>query len=366
MRWKAPCGGVALWALLMATCLPSHAVGSADSQVTGPEPSICRLTWGVYQTDAPWDSRLAALHTLDRQVNRHSAIIHWYAQWGDPGSGVFVNNEPRLLRTVHTYRSVGATGATPLITWEPWGPDAKGNYSISYNAYPLKDIAAGKFDVYIDTWVAGLKRFRHPVLLDFAHEMDGNWYPWGYGVNNNRPADYIAAYRHVWHRFQEGGARDVRFVWNPDYWNATNVDQRRFYPGSPYVDRIGIDVFNAGARDGRHWASLAQLLTTYSTPRNVYARLAALNRKTAIMLVEWASNEPGPGDPTGVTKARWIDDAASVLPRKFPRIGAIVWFNESGGTNYFRIDASRASVLAAKRAFGGCGHGQERGGRSEQ
>jgi len=303
----------------------------------------CTVQFGMYETGTPWDPSMAAIRNLDVAINRHSSIVHWFAQWGDPGAGTFSANQPWMLSNVRSYSSVGVTGATPFITWEPWGPAP---YSVSNNTFPLQRIAAGDFDAYIDSWATGLQQYGGPVMLDFAHEMDGNWYPWGYGVNGNTAADYIAAFRHVHDRFAAAGATNVQFVWNVNIWNPAGVDPTTFYPGDAYVDRLAINVFNWGSAGGG-WASLSQGLNA----TGVYSKLSALSAKP-LMLAEWSSTEAGPGDPPGASKAQWILDAAQSLPTDFPRITAVVWF--SWTNTPFALDSSSASLSAAATAFGGC------------
>ena len=182
----------------------------------------CSVRYGVYETNTPWDPNETAVKNLDAAVNRHSSIIHWFAQWGDNGSGNFSANQPWMLSNVRAYSSVGVMGSTPFITWEPWGPAP---YTAANNTFPLQQIAAGTFDSYVDSWANGLHTYGGPVLLDFGHEMDGNWFPWGYGVNGNTPADFIAAYRHVHDRFALAGASNVQFVWTANVWNPSSIDQ---------------------------------------------------------------------------------------------------------------------------------------------
>jgi beta-mannanase len=303
----------------------------------------CSVQFGLYETGTPWDPSMAAIRNLDTAINRHSSIVHWFAQWGDPGAGTFSANQPWMLSNVRSYSSVGVTGATPFITWEPWGPAP---YSVSNNTFPLQRIAAGDFDSYIDSWATGLQHYGGSVMLDFAHEMDGNWYPWGYGVNGNTAADYVAAFRHVHDRFVVAGASNVLFVWNVNIWNPAGVDPTTFYPGDSYVDRLAINVFNWGSAGGG-WASLSQGLNA----TGVYTKLAALSAKP-LMLAEWSSAEAGPTDPPGAAKGQWILDAAQSLPTEFPRITAVVWF--SWTNTPFALDSSPASLSAAATAFGGC------------
>jgi beta-mannanase len=314
-----------------------------DEQPASAATVPCAVSYGAYVSGIPWDPGMTAIRNLDIAVNRHSSIVHWYAQWGDKGSGVFSNNQPSMLNTVRNYTSVGVTGATPFISWEPWGPAP---YTAANNTFPLKQIAAGAFDDYIDSWANGLRGYGGPVLLDFAHEMDGPWYPWGYGVNGNSPGDFITAYAHVHDRFVQNGATNVQFVWTVGIWNPAGKNPTVFHPGDSNVDWMGIDVYNWGASGGG-WASLSQGLDA----TQVYSRLAALSPRP-IMLAEWASNEAGQGDPPGATKSQWILDAAQAIASKYTRITAAVWFSPTGTP--FALDSSPASIAAAKAAFGGC------------
>jgi len=336
IRVAWPTAALALWL----------AIAPLAAVVTGVRAggAACSLQVGMYEASTPWDASMAAIRNLDTQINRHSAIVHWYAQWGDTGSGAFSANQPWMLNAVRNYSSVGVTGSTPLITWEAWGPAP---YTAANNTFPLRNIAAGNYDAYIDSWANGLRGYGLPVMLDVFHEMDGSWYPWGYGVNGNTPADYIAAYRHVHDRFALAHASNVQFVWNPNYWNASGVDQRVFYPGDAYVDWMAIDAYNWGAGGGS-WQSLAQVLGD----AEIYTKLASLNATKPMMLAEWSSAEPVSGDPTGVSKGQWINDAIQAIANQFPRITTVVWFSATGTP--FALDSSAGSVAAARTALGGC------------
>ncbi|TMD98286.1 MAG: hypothetical protein E6I72_03495, partial [Chloroflexi bacterium] len=218
---------------------------STNMKQTNAAVAPCSVQWGAYLTNAPLDPSMVSLRALDTSINRHSSIVHWYTQWGESwGTWSYVHP---LFDSIRNFNSVNGVGATPLLTWEAWGPSP---YTVANNRFPLKSIAAGNFDAYIDSWAVGLKAYGYPVMLDVFHEMDGNWYPWGYGVNGNTQADLIAAYRHVHDRFALAGATNVQWVWNPDAWNPAGVDQRTFYPGDAYVDWMAIDVYNWGAAAG--------------------------------------------------------------------------------------------------------------------
>jgi beta-mannanase len=295
------------------------------------------MKWGMYVTNIPWDDAMTNIRTVDTEMGRHSGIVHWYAQWGDPGPGVFSYNQPRLLNNVQTYSSMGTTGSTPLITWEPWGP----NHTAGLADFPLAAIAAGQYDAYIDSWAAGLRAVGYRVFLDFAHEMNGNWYPWGYGVNGNTPDQYIAAFRHVHDRFALAGANNVKFVWNPDQWSPSGISTTAFYPGDAYVDWMAIDAYNWNV----NWGTPEQVIGP------VYNQIAPLNGKP-IMLAEIGSQANPPFGANPPTQAAWITAMAQSLPASFPRIQAMVWFNDVNTA--FALDYSAAELAAARTAFGGC------------
>lgn len=211
---------------------------------------------------------------------------------------------------------------------------------MSQNPFPLKQIAAGNFDGYIDGWATGLARYGHPVLIRFAHEMNGTWYPWGAGVNGNTAADYLAAYRHVHDRFALQGAGNVQWVFSPDGDPfGTEPAYRNFYPGDNYVDWLAADVYNWGTT--RSWSSWQPISFWYA---KAYSQLTALNATKPLMLAEWSSEEQGGN------KGAWIQDAATNIPRLFPRTRAVVWFSEAN--NPLALDSSPGSLSGARAAFG--------------
>ena len=85
----------------------------------------------------------------------------------------------------------------------------------------LPEIAAGEWDDYIDTWIDGLlswlgsypKSKRPMILLRFAHEFNGHWYPY-----SDEPVLYIIAWRRIHDRFKAAGANNfVEWVWNSNH-----------------------------------------------------------------------------------------------------------------------------------------------------
>jgi len=81
------------------------------------------------------------------------------------------------------------------------------------------------------------------------HEMNGDWYPWGANVNGNTPADFVAAWRHVWKIFaEEDASANVVWEWAPNEQFQGSAALEPLYPGDAYIDQIGISAYNWGDR----------------------------------------------------------------------------------------------------------------------
>ncbi|MGY1691658.1 glycosyltransferase family 2 protein [Geodermatophilus sp. SYSU D01105] len=83
--------------------------------------------------------------------------------------------------------AIAARGATPVVTWEPWDAADPGN-----PVFAPAHFAAGAHDAYLQQWADALRDWGRPVLLRFAHEQNGDWYPWAVGVGGTTAPDHIA------------------------------------------------------------------------------------------------------------------------------------------------------------------------------
>ena len=91
--------------------------------------------------------------------------------------------------------AVVASGAEPVVTWEPWRHLGGDDYD--WGAFTMSSIVAGAHDDYLYRWADELVAWGGIVYLRFAHEPNGDWYPWGMHVNGNTPQSYIDAWRHA-------------------------------------------------------------------------------------------------------------------------------------------------------------------------
>jgi beta-mannanase len=130
-----------------------------------------------------------------------------------------------------------------MVTWEPW--DYLGD--INQPAYSLSSIIGGAHDSYITRFALDAKAWGHPFFLRFAHEMNGDWYPWNEGINGNTPGQYVQAWRHVHDLFTANGVTNVTWVWSPNIEYTGSIPLSGLYPGDAYTDWIAMDGYNWAA-----------------------------------------------------------------------------------------------------------------------
>lgn len=299
--------GSCLLAVLLALCLPA-AAPAAGGQA---EPQR-QVGLGAYIPHATYEP--ARIDAFSRAVGRDPIILSSYKPWTEPPL------QPSELNTVWEH------GAVPMVTWEPWSWEGD-------QKFPLRAIAAGRYDGYIRRAARVAKAWGHPILLRFAHEMNGTWYPWSVDRPGNSPAIYKRVWRHLVRLFRSEGADNVEWVW------AVNVDNGSHsftgdYPGDRWVDWVGLDGFN--------WASHGEWNSFTEIFGDSYDELRRLTDRP-ILITETASNQSG-GD-----KAAWTKSALESEIPAFPAIRAVIWFDEPFNGVDARVNSSPDALKAFRR-----------------
>jgi hypothetical protein len=206
-------------------------------------------------------------------------------------------------------KAIRASGALPMITWEPYLNDIRHNDVLS-------SIASGKYDAYI----AGFARQSggDKLFIRFGHEPNSDWYGWS-GINAG-PAAYIRAFRKVREVFMKQGNQSAKFIFSV---NAEDVPAERwnrfenYYPGNEYADVIGLDAYNwgDGRKDWQKWKKPSAML------RDAYERTVRLFPDKPVFITETASCSAG-GD-----KSLWIRQLLGSIEARFPAVKAVVWFD---------------------------------------
>jgi hypothetical protein len=281
-----------------------------------------RVYYGVSTPDAPHDFK--DFEIFVSRAGKRPNLIHWFHGWDR-------DFNPELV--IRSWRR----GALPLITWEPRAtiqPDQPG-YDNTNDGIKLARIIDGTWDPYIDAYAAAVRDLGLPVAIRFAHEMNGNWFPWSEERNGNQRGDYVQAWRHVWSRFAAAGATNVIWVWSPNVVTGRpSVRLAPLYPGDDVVDFVGVVGYYRRViiePDGR-----PKPATFDNTYRSTLDELRTFTAKP-IMLTEVGATE------IGGKKAEWMTSFFETLPR-YPDIIGFVWFNHSVNGNDWRIESSRRAT----------------------
>ncbi len=171
---------------------------------------------------------------------------------------------------------IRARGVAPVIFWEPDLPS---------NAGHNDRIVSGEWDEYLVAWAMAAST-AGPVIVRFAHEQNGTWFPWSPRVNGNTDASYKAMWRHVVDVVRPI-APDLRWFW---CFNGAGQDPALTYPGSLYVDIAGLD--------GYGWNAYAPPFHMANEPRLRYLRTLG----KPIMVGEFGVAAVGPQE----WRASWL------------------------------------------------------------
>ena len=286
------------------------------------------IAFGVHTPNDPFGGDTLKVDALQRDTGRPIDVVSWFQSWG--GASWVAQAQP------HVFNAVIKSGRTPLVAWEPWQPGGGSQQPL----YSLARIAGGAFDGYITQFARGLRDLHSTVYLRPMHEMNGNWYPWGGTINGNSPELFVRAWRHMVDIFRSQGANNVKWVFTPatEDWPITPENTiERYYPGTDYVDVLGVDGYNWGAKkpDFGGWRSFS---ATFS---RAYERLSRLGPQPI-----WIAEVGSATD--GGSKAEWVRDMFKKA-QDMARLSVIVWMDTIDPREGDWRMRSPADVLAAFR-----------------
>lgn len=247
-------------------------------------------------------------------------------------------------------------------------------YAWSWRPQPLKgtlylswaDIAAGKYDAsIIDPTADKVRAWSQShggkkTFMIFHHEPESS---------RGTPAEYVAAWRHIYSRFVARGARQyVIFTWNMTGY-GTRVNQwSSMYPGDSYVDWLaydpyvrvcvndvagklpefqttfgeptGADVDNSGKYRFYKWATGAGAVDTEDG--KVYAKPD--NHTKPIMVAEYGAYYSS-AYPTAM-ESFFRDEQEALAQGLYPQIKALVYYQARSCT---RVDSTTGSKAAYRQ-----------------
>ncbi len=265
------------------------------SSVGIPNATNSPLLWGAYVGDGQND--LADFENLvGKKVNLYADFESWE------------NSFPSGL-----FSAVGQSGKTLIIFWEP---------NFGYDK-----IINGDYDDYIKQFAVDAKKYSYPIILVPFDEMNLNEEAWGYGQNNNTASKFITAWKHVHDLFKDTPNVDFGLAYNSV--SIPNIKGNLFsdyYPGSDYVDYIGLDGFSFK----NLWKSFKDI---FDDPMN---KISSYDKP--IIIFSLASEDSS-------QKASWISDGLGQHIKTYKNIAGWVWFNEGGVPNW-QVNSDQESLKA--------------------
>jgi hypothetical protein len=317
---------------------------NAPSEVVIPSRGVYT---GAYMDfgDNEDEVSLEAIEDFERLVGKHQAIIASSSYWGEQSF------------PTENLNVIWRHGSLPLLFWSPW--DRPYEQDRGPDRFSLTEILKGKWDDYIDKWADAAREFGHPLVVSFGVEMNGTWFPWSgiyYGAdewlpdekNWKGPATFIKTFRYVVTRVRARGASNIKWMFhtnNYPYPYTTWNSAPAYYPGSDYVDWLGMSVYGQQFKDEPN----PDIPSLVDWP---YQEMCGLDPQKPIMIAEWGTGEfPYPPSQPGLHKPAWIKQALELFRTRYPRIKAAVywherWQNEDGSYSNLRVNSSPEALEA--------------------
>lgn len=243
-------------------------------------------------------SDTAALASFDHAIGHKATLTVAYLNWGSPFPAKYVSDAASL-------------GARTVLELEPRGRHVPS----------LGQIARGRGDRWLHSFAATIAATRLPFALSFGPEMNGSWYTYGAGTARA----YISAFRHVHNVLLRDvgkaltpatASRLLTFMWQPSAMHTSTPSPRPYWPGTRYVELIGLDGYYYHPTD-----------TFHVIFDRTISMLRKLSPKTRIMIGETAV-----GPRIGHQVRGIYDLFAGIRHRK---LAGLIWFNRNqAGLHY--------------------------------
>ena len=319
--------------IVLMACSVSRASAGDDSLGELLIPPAGKVLFGAFTTMDEAET-LERFNEFGQAAGKHPAIHLIFRDWTVDDS----SNFPKEF-----FRVSERLGAVPMISWEPWFDYGRAGYPL------LKDIARGRYDGYIETFLRDAAEFDQPWFLRFAHEMEAGTYPWASAVDARQsPSDYTAAFRHVASLARRIAPKTV-IVWSP---NSGSANALRYFPGAAWVDWVGASLYNFpdAPQDPDHRDKLegwVAMLRQLDKP-GMIAEMGCAEHYT---ITQERVDRRVPGTPalrswmdlTMADKSVCLDRTFDLIEAEYPEILALVWFDIDKDADW-RIDSSPASL----------------------
>ncbi|MDH3249743.1 MAG: glycosyl hydrolase [Acidimicrobiia bacterium] len=287
-RWSSGLLAVAL----LIVCAPSTAIAQHEP-----------IHIGIYSDE--WESGL----DIRNLGVVGGAKLTFGGTFHRPGEG--------RANTLHILEQVWRAEATPVANLEIFS-------SSDTIASGYRDASIREWAGHVQAWLdrgEGRSLFIAPLA-----EMNGDWVPWGMD-----PESYPDAFRQVVTIFREMGMDEtqVRWIWAPNSETTWPLAMTSFWPGSDYVDAVGVSAYNLGG-DPEDWRSASESLHLASQV------LRTVARDKPFLITQIGSS------PEGGEKDEWISDMFDFVAAD-PNMIGFVYFNFDKEANWKVWDGFEAA-----------------------
>jgi hypothetical protein len=299
------------------------------SRTVNPAELGNHVAFGAFAAGFPGSG--SQIGQLERQLGTHLAIASSY----QGPSSVFPDASER---------ADASTGHTLLVSWD-LGETSDSRFST---------FTDGSHDGYLAQVARAVAAFGKPIYIRPWAEMNADWVAYQPTADGAQPAggtpeEFVAAWQYLVTFFRDHGASNARWVFNPtaDTYPQT-TDVRTIFPGSEYVDVLGLDGFNWGNGGALRWRSFTDIYQTQ------YQRLVSLAPGVPVWVCEFGSKEPAendgaPADPSH-SKSAWY--SALFASTAFPAIDALVMFDVDKERDWRVASDQRALAVVSAEVRG--------------
>lgn len=244
--------------------------------------------------------------------------------------GMYSETDPGMGNNFHLSKTIYGRNHAIYLAYSPYDGDFPMRYAdnakragagtaLQIAWEPSNGLDEVKDDAHLRQWARAAKAAGIPIFLRFASEMNGNWVVW-----HGDPAKYIEKFRLV-SEVMKQEAPNVAMVWSPN--DVPRYSMAAYYPGDPYVDWVGVSLYTMPYGDGQ--PSLPGFGTSPVERLEEVYRLYADRKPIMISETGVAHKTNRDGKSHTDWAAANLDRLYEVIPKKYPRVKAITYFNQN-------------------------------------
>jgi hypothetical protein len=214
-------------------------------------------------------------------------------------------------------------------------------YEKNKKTYNLKALSSWKYDEELRIWAREAKKINSPLFLDFAVEMNWNWFFYSWN-----PELYKKTYQHIIDIFREEWAYNITWFFHANmqsFPNNSNNKPKNYYPWDNYIDWIGFSLY---------WTQnpIEENINFEEELKENYKDILEISENKPIALLEfWVADFN-----SNYKKEIWLENTfKTILDNPYIKFSAIsIWSEKWEEEDYYsdlRINSSKKSLWVYKK-----------------